>query len=133
MRPRVAVWYGAVLVHTSRAKNQFPLEAGPVTGLRTRRDVWTRKHELSSQTVWRCRAVCARGAEDKDEEEEERGSRKDGEQEVNRREKTEGGGEPNDAVAAAVATAACRSENDDEDRPMSCSVSLQTNKLVWLS
>lgn len=51
----------AALSGGSNAKYQFPLEAGPVTGLEKRRDVWTRKHELSAKSFGGAGPVCARG------------------------------------------------------------------------
>lgn len=89
-----------------------------MTGLRKRRDVWTRKHELSAKRSGGAGPVCARGAKDEDEDEgdEERGrGKKRGEgggelqgKQAEMRDRRRGG-ESDDAAAA------CRSDENDKD------------------
>lgn len=133
MRPRVAVLVWLVWLVWRRTctyiQGQGPVPAGGWACDRAQSAVTFGQESTSSQPNGLAVQGClCQGAEDKDEDEAERGRRKkrggggepEGKDNSRRR-----GGEPDDAAAAA----ACRSDaNDDEDRPMSCSVSLQTNK-----
>lgn len=98
-----------------------------MTGLEKRRDVWTRKHELSAKLFGGAGPVCSRGQSNRRKGGE---GRKEEKREVSWMENCEIEGQVasqmTDAAAALLVAAMKTTMNISR-------VLLQTNKLVWLS